>query len=132
MRLNPTFVATAFAIGAAVLVGCASPTYSINESDLAVIEQLKSSGSNLDDVHLFNFFLRLPTREMAERAASKLRSKRYTSATRESADGESWYCVAKLMFLPTPRNLAKVRTTLENVARKYGGEYEDYEFVVNR
>lgn len=132
MRLNPTDVATTLAVAFLLSAGCASPPSLINENDVAVVEQIRASGSNPENVHLFNFFLRFPTQETADGAARVLRSDNYRTAIREAADSESWLCVAKLRFVPTLSNVAETRTTLEDVARRHGGQYEEYDFVVNR
>lgn len=93
-----------------------------------VLQQLRKNGSDVSKPHDFEFYLYLPTRESAERAAVKIRQSGFTAAeVSRSVSGSAWLCVAKKSLIPGKANLADHARFFEQIAAALGGVFDGWE-----
>jgi hypothetical protein len=93
-----------------------------------VLQQLRRHGSDLTKPHEFEFYLYLPTRKFATKAADKIRQSGFSAAdVSRSASGDAWLCVAKKTLVPAKADLADHARFFEQIATALGGEFDGWE-----
>jgi len=101
--------------------------------DAQVIQQLREAGSDLSVPHPIDFYLYLPSREAADRVASKLRATAYEIKKLDRAAlGPDWLVLAGKTLIPSESELVKMRQELESLATAEGGEYDGWEAPIIR
>jgi hypothetical protein len=100
--------------------------------DLAVLEQLRSAGSDLSKPTEIDFYLYLPYESDAQATAGELRSLGYDVALKEGANGETWLCLATRTMTPTAQGIADARVMFERIARRYGGVFDGWNAAIVR
>jgi len=101
--------------------------------DAQVIAQLKKAGSNLKKPHAIDFYLYFPTREAAERVATKVRALRCEiKRVDPAASGASWLVLAAKSIVPAEAELVSLRNQFEALAKAENGEYDGWETQVVR
>lgn len=98
----------------------------MTEEELALRELLQGSAAP-NAPHLFQHYLYLPTREEGETVAEQLRARGFTVESRLGADGVNWLVLASHHLLPERQVLEAARSSLEQLAREHGGEYDGWE-----
>ena len=70
------------------------------DPDARVLAQLRKAGSDLSKPHAIEFFLYVPTREAAERLASKLRTIKFETKVAASPQADHWLVSATKSMVP--------------------------------
>ena len=96
------------------------------EGDALVLVQLKEAGSDLSKPHSMEFFLYLPTKEAAEKAADQIRSKGFGVKVEQADQGANWRCLATKWMVPDFATIESIRTDFDQVARSLGGKYDGW------
>jgi hypothetical protein len=93
-----------------------------------VLEQLRENGSDITKPHHFEFYLYVPTRPNADKAAEKIRMSGFSSAAVSRAtSGGGWLCLASKTIVPKQADLAQYARFMEQVATALGGEFDGWE-----
>src|SRR5437868_3138889 len=93
-----------------------------------VLEQLRESGSDVTKPHDFEFYLYVPTKPYAEKAADKIRTSGFSAAeVSRAASGSGWLCLARKTIIPDQADLSDHARFLEQVAVALGGEFDGWE-----
>ena len=93
-----------------------------------VLQQLRANGSDLTKPHGFEFYLYVPTKLYADKAAEKLRASGFSGAElTPAASGSGWLCLARKTIIPEKADLADHARFLEQVAAALGGEFDGWE-----
>lgn len=93
-----------------------------------VLEQLRESGSDLTKPHDFEFYLYIPTKAYADKAAEKIRNSGFSAAeVSRPASGSGWLCLARKTIIPDQANLSNLARFLEQIAAAVGGEFDGWE-----
>jgi hypothetical protein len=91
-----------------------------------VLEQLREFGSDLTKPHDFEFYLYVPTKAYAEKAA-KIRSSGFSAAeVSRAASGSGWLCLARKTIIPEHANLSDHARFFEEVAAAVGGDFDGW------
>lgn len=108
-------------------VGRASPA----EGDRMVIEELRKAGSDLSHPSHLRHYLYFRTEESARAAGEELRAGEFEVGVDRAARGRTWLALAEHDLLLTEEAIAGVRSQLEDLAERLGGEYDGWEAAVN-
>lgn len=94
-----------------------------------VLKQLRESGLDVKQPHIFDFYLYLPTELAAKQAAQKVREREgeFTIQVRPAAKGEDWLCLATITIIPETPALSEIGDLFEQVAAELGGEFDGWE-----
>ena len=93
-----------------------------------VLQQLRENGSDLSNTHDFEFYLYLPTRKLATKAADNIRQSGFSAAdVSRSASSDAWLCAAKKTLVPEKADLADHARFFEQIATALGGEFDGWE-----
>ena len=93
-----------------------------------VLKQLREKGSDLTKPHDFEFYLYVPTKPYAAKAAEKIRRNGFSGAeVRRAESGSGWLCLARKTIIPEKADLADHARFLEQVAAALGGEFDGWE-----
>jgi len=102
-------------------------------SDAAVVEQLRSSGSDLSKPHSIEFYLYFPTESKAQWAARRLEYQGFHAAVSPPEAGiPEWRLLATRIMQPDPKELADLRAMLDDLAGSQGGVYDGWEAAIVR
>lgn len=131
MSIRNTSILSSVTAAAVVAVFIACAAQGQTGPDAQVIAQLKKAGSNLSKAHRIEFYLYLPTRESADRAAARVRGlgcgvKRLDRA----ASGPGWLVLATKTMVPSESELVTLRKEFELLAKVEAGEYDGWEAEV--
>ena len=72
-------------------------------------------------------YIYFPTEEAGKAVAQSLTAKGFAVEDRLAADEVNWLVLAKHRIVPTDEALHQLRSALEALAAKYGGEYDGWE-----
>jgi hypothetical protein len=77
------------------------------------------------------FYLYLPTRDLAEEAATEVVQSGYIVEIRAPTFGyEGWLCLATRHMVPSAEALDLTRVGFESLAARFGGEFDGWEAVL--
>jgi len=102
------------------------------DADRAVIDQLKTVGSDLSKPHAIDFYLYLPNREAAERAGARVRQLELAVEVEpavkvEATDSaDEWLVHAKKTMLVKESELGRIGKQLTEIAVAEGGKYDGW------
>ncbi|MFP2930548.1 ribonuclease E inhibitor RraB [Pyxidicoccus sp. 3LG] len=96
------------------------------EEELALQELLRASTSP-ETPHRFDHYLYFPSRRDGEAIAEHLRGLGFTVESRLGADDVNWLVLATHHLVPERQVVEAARTSLEELARQHGGEYDGWE-----
>jgi hypothetical protein len=94
--------------------------------DAQVIDQLRKAGSELSKPHPIEFFLYVPTREAAERLASKLITIKFETKITASPQAAQWLVSATKSMVPDEAELMAIRKVFTALAAVENGEYDGW------
>ena len=100
--------------------------------DKAVLEQLRSAGSDMTKPHKIEFYLYLASEADAEAVGRELRPMGYAVAVKPGVDGTNWLCLASRTMLPTIQGLSEARGVLTPLALRYRGAYDGWDAAIER
>jgi rhodanese-related sulfurtransferase len=92
-----------------------------------VLAQLRSSNSDTSKPHTFDFYLYLPTEQVANTAAERIRKAGYTATVRAAAKGPGWLCLASHEFTPDKAPWAEVQALFSTLAKELKGDFDGWE-----
>ena len=90
-----------------------------------VLATLRESGSEIAKPHRFEFYLYVPQKLNAEKAAKKLRESAF--GVEVSRSGKQWVCLAQKQIIPAKANLADYARFLNEIADAVDGEFDGWE-----
>ncbi len=96
------------------------------DPDRLVLDQLSKAGSDLKKPHPLQFFVYFPTESGADSAAGMIREGGFIVEVDASADRSSHLCLAEKKMIPTHAELVRIRNRLNQIASKYGGQYDGW------
>jgi rhodanese-related sulfurtransferase len=100
--------------------------------DQLTLQQLAKAGANLNKPTDVVNYLYVPTEQLAQAAAAKLREAGYSVEVRPAATGSNWLALARIDLVPSPENIQLLRDRFEALAAKSGGEYDGWEAAVTK
>ena len=93
-----------------------------------VMAQLRQSASDTSKPHKFEFYVYLPTKSYAQKAAAKIRTSGFSAAkVSRSVSGNGWLCVARKTLIPRDADLNDQARFLNEVAAALGGDWDGWE-----
>jgi hypothetical protein len=95
-----------------------------------VLDQLRSSGSDINRPHTFEFFLYLRTESDAESAAQRLRDSQFNTRISPSGSGNGWLCQASITLVPIVSTLNEIGRFFEQIAAALEGDFDGWECAV--
>lgn len=98
--------------------------------DALGIAELKKSGANLEQLHQFDFTLRFPSQQSAQRAELDLISFAFEPKTERGSSDAEWIIHATKVMYPAENDLAGLREKLDAIARKGRGTYDGWKAKV--
>lgn len=102
----------------------------MSEADEQALRQALEAGLDPHTPQPFEHYLYFGTRRRAEQAAAALRQAGYTVAVDRSAGGSEWLVLARHMLLADEEALDRAIEFLEDLASRYGGEYDGWGVAV--
>jgi hypothetical protein len=96
------------------------------DADAEVLAQLKKAGSDLSKPHPIEFFLYAPTKEAAERLASKVKALHFETRVEPSAQGPQWLVLATRSMVPKQADLVLIRDQFTALASAEKGDYDGW------
>ncbi len=106
----------------------AEEVQAMNEADRQALQKALEAGLSADTPQLFEHYLYF---ERRQQAAEALQSAGYQVVVRRSAGGSEWLVLASQPLLPTEEDLDPVIEFMEEVAARYGGEYDGWGVAVS-
>lgn len=94
--------------------------------DALGLAELRKSGSNLEQLHQFDFTLRFPSQQAAQRAELDLISFAFEPTTERGRSDAEWIIHAIKVMYPAENDLAGLREKLDAIARKGRGAYDGW------
>lgn len=91
--------------------------------DGKLLEQLAKSGSDLQQLHRFEFTLRLPTKFSAERAEGELIGFAFETKVEQGKGEDEWILLGRKVMYPVESDLAGLRDKLDAIAAAGRGTY---------
>jgi len=129
MQMTSRSVAVAAVFVSLMLYGCtlaAQPG-----PDAAVIEQLRTAGSDLSKPHFVEFYLYVPTQAAAERVATRVRDMGCdVSRVDAAALGPGWLVLATKTLIPSESAMVELRRQFDLIVTAENGEYDGWETQV--
>ena len=103
--------------------------------DLMVLAQLEKSGADLTQPRDLVHYLYVPSQDAAEQAAAELRNLSYTAEAKLAAgvqpdDPNPWLVLANVDAVVDQERVRWERARFDELAVKYGGEYDGWEAAV--
>jgi regulator of RNase E activity RraB len=95
-----------------------------------VLEQLRESGSDITQLHGFEFYLYLPSESAARAAAVNVRERHFSAEVVPSADGSTWLCLTTMRIVPEVAPLDEIGKMFEQLASALQGEFDGWESEV--
>jgi hypothetical protein len=96
-----------------------------------VLEQLRTNGSAVGKPHRFEFYLYIPRKDYAQKAADKMVKSGFSHAkVSRAASGSGWLCVAQKTLVPKKADLDDNARFLNEVAAAVGGDFDGWEAVL--
>src|SRR5438105_1510039 len=92
----------------------------------ALLQQLDTLGLNRKQHCPVEYFFFFPKPDGAELAAQELRSEGYPTKVSMLSQDPLGYVVARGRLLPAAGRLDKIRNRMEQLAAKFGGEYDGW------
>lgn len=94
--------------------------------DARLLEQLAGSGSDLAQLHRFEFLLHLPTKSSAERAEGELIGLAFETKVEQGKGADQWLLRGWKVMYPIEPDLAGLRDKLDAIAARGRGSYEGW------
>jgi hypothetical protein len=95
-------------------------------SDSEAILQLMQA-SKIDVPHSILHYLYFPSEISSITVTSVLRESGFLVEQRLGADCSNWLVLAQHDIIPSEENVSTARAKMEDVAKRYGGEYDGWE-----
>ena len=93
-----------------------------------VMAQLRRKASDTRKPHKFEFYVYLPTKSYAQKAAAKILTSGFSAAkVSRPASGSGWLCVARKTLIPRDADLNDHARFLNEVAAELGGDWDGWE-----
>ena len=96
------------------------------DPDAQVLVQLKRAGSDLSKPHAIEFFLYAPTKEAADRLASRIKALNFEAKVEPAAQGSQWAVLATRSMVPKHADLVLIRQQFTALASAEKGEYDGW------
>lgn len=96
------------------------------DHDALLIEQLRQSNADLTKPHVIDFYMYLPTEEVARTVLARAQADGYRGDVSISADGHGWLCLLHKDLVPTHVTMVQQRQILTRLAVDAGGEYDGW------
>jgi hypothetical protein len=97
--------------------------------DELTLKHLQAAGANLDKATEVNNYIFFKKDKEAAKAASRLAEDGY-KVRGPSATKEGPLLVATTELVPSPENIASLRTAMEAIAKDFHGDYDGWEAAV--
>lgn len=94
-----------------------------------VLGQLRKADSDLAKPHAFEFYLRLPNKAFAEKAAVKFRESGFSAAAVSRSDS-AWLCTARKTIVPATTDLGDHARFFKEIAAALQGDFDGWEAQV--
>ncbi len=98
--------------------------------DALGLAELKKSGADLEKLHQFDFTLRFPSQQAAQRAELELIAFAFQPQTGRGRNDAEWIIHATKVMYPAENDLAGLREKLDAIARKGRGSYDGWKAKV--
>jgi hypothetical protein len=98
----------------------------MSADDRAALEQLRQSSRRMGP-HVVLHYLYFPHQQGAVAAAAEFRNSGFATEERLGADGINWLVLARHEIVPSEEAIARIRQVMEDLAGRYGGEYDGWE-----
>ncbi|NMO16274.1 ribonuclease E inhibitor RraB [Pyxidicoccus fallax] len=96
-------------------------------AEALALRELLQSTANPSTPHCFQHYLYFPSRDVGTAVAQQLQARGFTVESRLGADGVNWLVLASHHLPLEPRIVEAARSSLEQLAREHGGEYDGWE-----
>lgn len=104
-----------------------------NSLDRETLDAMKAHGADLSKPTEISFYLYFPAEDDAESAAAELRRSGYEAEVRPPLPNfDEWLCYATREMLPSPEGIDNVRSELESLADKFGGDFDGWEAEIRK
>jgi Regulator of ribonuclease activity B len=101
--------------------------------DRETLDAMKASGADLSKPTEVIFYLYVPSRAAAEKAAAELGRAGYDAELRPPLpDYDEWLCCATLEMVPSVEGIDRSRTTLDALAKRLGGDFDGWEAAITK
>ncbi len=94
--------------------------------DAKLLEGLAKSGSDLKQLHRFEFTLRVPTKFSAERAEGELIGLAFETKVEQGKSADAWVVHGWKVMYPVESDLAGLRDKLDAIAAEGHGTYDGW------
>jgi Regulator of ribonuclease activity B len=99
---------------------------SMMADDSDALAQLRRESTRVGHRNVLHY-LYFSRREDAATSAAALRASGFSTEERLGADGVNWLVLARHEIVPSEETIGAARTTMEELARQHGGEYDGWE-----
>ena len=96
------------------------------DHDAALIEHLRASNADLSKPHEIDFYLYLPTEDVANAVLTRAHAAGFRGDVSISADGNGWLCLLHKDLIPAHATMTEQRRVLTKLAADAGGEYDGW------
>ena len=96
------------------------------DHDAALIEHLRASNADLSKPHEIDFYLYLPTEDVANDVLARAQGDGFRGDVSISADGSGWLCLLHKDLVPVHATMTEQRRVLTKLAADAGGEYDGW------
>ena len=96
------------------------------DHDAALIEHLRESNADLSKPHEIDFYLYLPTEDVAKAVLARAQADGYRGDVSLSADGHGWLCLLHKDLVPIHATMTEQRRVLTKLAAEAGGDYDGW------
>jgi hypothetical protein len=100
------------------------------DDDKRALDLLRNSGSDMSQVHPFDFFLYHQDEMGARILCNHLEVEGFLVSVRESESYNEWLCLASLSFIPSIESLRDHQALINSIVEEFGGEYDGWETIV--
>lgn len=98
----------------------------MSADDRVALEQLRQS-SRRTGPHVVLHYLYFPHQRGAVAVVAELRNAGVATGERLGADGINWLVLARHEIVLSEEAIARIRQVMEDLAGRYGGEYDGWE-----
>jgi Regulator of ribonuclease activity B len=97
-----------------------------SSADAEGIDRLAKAGSDLTRAHAIEFLFYFPSRVSADKASARLNAEGYTVSIEDGATGTRCVLQATRSMVPHLPELQALRSTLNELAAREGGLYDNW------
>ena len=127
--MRKSFLITLLMIGVLGLLA-ACDSLLLYESDQEAFDSLVDAGSDLTEVHPFDFYIYHENKAGAQHICGQLNQRGFETNVQDSVIEGEFLCLARYSFIPSIEKLTEFGDLFDELIDIHGGEYDGWETIV--